>query len=63
MAGRHLGLIMTANTRSPKIQIIKAENMELKKISRGSAPSLPERQHRQAQVQGNEAQMGRQMPP
>ena len=35
MAGRHLGLTMTTNTRSAMIQIIKAENMELKKISRG----------------------------
>jgi hypothetical protein len=37
MAGRHVGRIIPATTRSPMIQIIDAENMELKKISRGSA--------------------------
>ena len=36
MAGSHLGLDKTASTRSPKIQIIAAENTELKKTSRGS---------------------------
>ena len=41
MADRQVGRIMTANTKSPMIQMIKAENMELKKISRGSAQPSP----------------------